>query len=125
MIHSSTHRSAGVIMQVPGFLRKDPTQVPGLPEEEDGRSRGYGVQGCLLGAIVAVLLWFVPLPVAVVVWVLGLKGPFGDYMLMAIPFFISPGRSSWISSIVPRPRARSASRRQVHSKTSSPGMGGK
>ena len=76
-------------MQVPGFLRKDPTQVPGLPEEEDGRSRGYGVQGCLLGAIVAVLLWFVPLPVAVVVWVLGLKGPFGDYMLMAIPFFIA------------------------------------
>jgi hypothetical protein len=76
-------------MQIPGFLREDPTQVPGLPEEEDGRSRGYVVQGCLLGSILAILLWFVPLPVAVVVWVLGLKGPFGDYMLMAMPFFFA------------------------------------
>jgi hypothetical protein len=33
------------------------------------------------------VLWFVPIPVIVVVWLLGLKGPFGDYMLTAIPFF--------------------------------------
>jgi hypothetical protein len=42
-----------------------------------------------LGSILAVVLWVVPIPVIVVVWLLGLKGPFGDYMLSAIPLFLT------------------------------------
>jgi hypothetical protein len=76
-------------MQVPGFLRKDRIHERGLPEEGDDRRSGYAVRGCLLGSILAILFWFVPLPVVGVVWVLGLKDPFSDYMLIAIPFFIA------------------------------------
>ena len=76
-------------MQVPDFLRQDPTQGPAFPEEGDSKSRGYTVRGCLLGSILAILFWFVPIPVAAFVWVLGLKGPIGDYMLMAIPFYMA------------------------------------
>src|ERR1035441_7619017 len=80
---------AAAIMQAPGFLKQDPTQEPTSPQEGDDGSRGYAVRGCLLGSILAILFWFAPIPVALVVWVLRLKGPFGDYMLMAIPFFIT------------------------------------
>jgi hypothetical protein len=29
--------------------------------------------------------WWIPISVGVIVWLFGLKGAFGDYMLMAIP----------------------------------------
>ena len=45
------------------------------------------MRGCLLGLLLAIVLWFAPIPVAVVVWAFGLKGPLVAYMLMAIPFF--------------------------------------
>src|SRR5262249_11863281 len=77
------------VIQTPGFLKKDPTQEPPLADNGEGTGRGYALRGCLLGAILATFLWFVPIPVAVVVWAFGLKGPFVDYMLMATPFFVA------------------------------------
>jgi hypothetical protein len=79
----------GAVNQTPSFLKQDPTQEPPLANSGEGTGRGYTLRGCLLGAILATSLWFVPIPVAVVVWVFGLKGPFVDYMLMATPFFVA------------------------------------
>ena len=33
------------------------------------------------------LLWFFPLPVALIVWLFDLKGLFADYMYFALPVF--------------------------------------
>jgi hypothetical protein len=84
-----TYAPAGSIMQLPAFLKRDLTQEPPFLEDGGGRSRGYAVRGCLIGASLAVLFWFVPIPVAIVVWIFGLSGPFVDHMLMAIPFFVA------------------------------------
>jgi hypothetical protein len=46
----------------------------------------YASEGCLLGCLLAVALWIFPIPVAVIVWLLDLKGLFADYMYMTIPF---------------------------------------
>jgi hypothetical protein len=70
-------------MQLPGFLRRDLTETPELPE--DGATRGYGTRGCIIGFLAALFFWFIPIPVAMIVWVFDLKGPFGDYMLLAMP----------------------------------------
>jgi hypothetical protein len=74
-------------MQLPGFLRRDPSEHAQLPE--DGASRGNAMHGCLIGCFTAFCFWFVPIPVAIIVWVFELKGPFGDYMLMAAPILLS------------------------------------
>ncbi|MFI5456051.1 MAG: hypothetical protein ACHRXM_11435 [Isosphaerales bacterium] len=74
-------------MQLPGFLKRDPTEGPDLPEDRAGS--GYATRGCMIGCLVALFSWFIPIPVATIVWVFDLKGPFGDYMLMAIPFFLA------------------------------------
>jgi hypothetical protein len=76
-------------MQLPGFLKQHPTEDPPFPGARVGERGGYAARGCLIGTILAILCWFVPVPVAAVVRVLGLTGPFGDYMLMAIPYFIA------------------------------------
>ncbi len=47
------------------------------------------MRGCLVGSLAALFIWFVPIPVAIIVWVFDLNGPFGDYMLMAIPFILA------------------------------------
>jgi hypothetical protein len=73
-------------MQLPGFLRKDLTEIRELPE--DGATRSYATRGCIIGCLAALVFWFIPIPVAMIVWVFGLKGPFGDYMLLAIPYFL-------------------------------------
>jgi hypothetical protein len=70
-------------MQLPGFLRRDLTETPELPE--DGATRGSATRGCIIGCLAALFFWFVPIPVATIVWVFDLKGPFGDYMLLALP----------------------------------------
>jgi len=74
-------------MQLPGFLRQDPSEAPELPE--DGATGGYATRGCLIGCLAALFFWFVPIPVAITVWAFDVKGPFGDDMLMAIPFFLA------------------------------------
>ena len=82
------------------------TQEPPLVGEGRGTCRGYAVRGCLLGLFLAVALWFAPIPVAGVVWVLGLKGPFVDYMLMAIPFFVAlPLMGAGIGAVYGRKQA--------------------
>ena len=115
VIHDRDHshvRSAAPavsITQLPGFLKRDLTQEPPFVEDWDGRSRGYTARGCFIGASLAVLFWFVPIPVAIVVWIFGLSGPFVDYMLMAIPFFIAlPVIGAWIGELY----GRSGSRRR-------------
>jgi hypothetical protein len=70
-------------MQLPGFLRRDLTETPELLE--DGSTRGYATRGCIIGCLAALFFWFIPIPVAVIVWLFGFKGPFGDYMLLAMP----------------------------------------
>jgi hypothetical protein len=42
----------------------------------------------MIGCLVALYFWFLPVPMAIIVWVFDLKGPFGDYMLGAMPFFL-------------------------------------
>jgi hypothetical protein len=74
-------------MQLPGFLKRDPTEGPELPA--DGAYGSYATRGCIIGCLVALFSWFIPIPVAVLVWLFDLKGPFGDYMLLAIPFFLA------------------------------------
>jgi hypothetical protein len=74
-------------MQLPGFLKRDPTAGPQFPEDPAGR--GYATRGCIISCIAALFFWFIPIPVATIVWVFDLNGPFGDYMLMAIPFFFA------------------------------------
>ncbi len=74
-------------MQLPGFLRRGPSEGPELPE--DGASFGHATRGFLIGCLAALFFWFMPIPVAMTVWAFDLKGPFGDYMLMAIPFFLT------------------------------------
>ncbi len=58
-------------------------------ELEDTPRKGYAARGSLIGCMAAIFFWWVPIPVVVIVWLFGLKGPFGDYMLMAIPGFLA------------------------------------
>lgn len=56
---------------------------------EDTSRKGFAVRGALLGCLAAIFFWFVPIPVAAVVWLFDLRGPFVDYMLAAIPGFLA------------------------------------
>jgi hypothetical protein len=56
---------------------------------EDTSRKGYAVRGALIGCLLAVFFWFVPVPVAALVWLFDSRGPFGDYMLAAIPGFLA------------------------------------
>jgi hypothetical protein len=47
------------------------------------------MRGCLVGGLAAIVFWFLPIPVAAIVWVFDLEGPFGDHMLRAMPFFLA------------------------------------
>jgi hypothetical protein len=58
-------------------------------EIEDTSRKGYAARGAMIGCLAALLLWSIPVPIGVVVWLFGLKGPFGDYMLAAIPCFLA------------------------------------
>src|SRR5437868_6766162 len=105
---------SGAIMHVPGFLRQDSTQGPAFPEEGESRSHGYAARGCLIGLILSIVFWFVPIPIAAVVWVLGLKGPFGDFMLIAIPFYIAlPLIGAVIGELAGRKRVAWRQRRMI------------
>lgn len=56
-----------------------------------------GISGCLCGCIVALILWLLPLHVAVVVWLFDLKGLFADYMYIALPFhLLLPAATGWL-----------------------------
>ena len=74
-------------MQLPGFLRRELAETPELPE--DGATRGYAARGCIIGCLAALVFWGVPIPVATIVWAFDLKGPFGDYMILAMPFLLT------------------------------------
>jgi len=74
-------------MRLPGFLRRDPSDEPELPD--DRVRNGYVMRGCVVGCLAAIFFWFIPIPVATIVWMFDLKGPFGDYMLRAIPFYLA------------------------------------
>jgi len=73
-------------MRLPGFLKRG--QSEGNPFPDDRVIQGYAARGCLIGLVVALFLWVVPIPVVIVVWLFDLKGPFSDYMIMATPFFV-------------------------------------
>lgn len=45
-------------------------------------------RGAALGCVAAIVLWFFPLPVAFFYWLVGSQRPFGDVMLLALPFFV-------------------------------------
>ncbi len=73
-------------MRLPGFLRSAPTDEPEPTDHRPGRD--YAARGCLIGCIAAQVCWLIPIPVAAVVWLFDLKGPFGDIMLMVLPFLL-------------------------------------
>jgi len=45
-------------------------------------------RGLIIGIVVMIVIWFVPLPVAAVVYLFGITHPFGDVMLFCIPLFL-------------------------------------
>lgn len=51
--------------------------------------RSYAGRGAAIGCGAAVLTWFLPLPVALIVWLFDVEGPFGDVMLMAAPVLLA------------------------------------
>jgi hypothetical protein len=75
------------IMQLPVFLKRDPTE--GLEFLDDRASRGFATRGWIIGCFAALLIWFIPIPVAIVFWLFDIRGPFGDTMLMSIPFLLA------------------------------------
>jgi hypothetical protein len=65
--------------------------------------RTYVTTGFLAGLAVAGVLWVLPIPVALVVWLFGLKGLFADYMYMAIPAYLAlPFLGAVLGSLVNR-----------------------
>ncbi len=60
-----------------------------MSEMEDTSRKGYAARGGWIGCLAGMFFWWIPIPVAVIVWSFGLKGPFGDYMLAAIPCFLA------------------------------------
>lgn len=52
---------------------------------QDEHAKRFSTYGCLFGCLLATLLWFFPLPVALIVWLFDLKGLFADYMYLALP----------------------------------------
>lgn len=75
-------------MLLPNFLRRDSSEGPNLAENWLP-SGSYATRGCVIGCFAAIVFWFVPIPVGALVWMFDLKGPFVDYMLTAIPFFLA------------------------------------
>lgn len=49
----------------------------------------YAKRGFIIGCFAALCFWIVPVPVGVIVWCFDLNGPFGDYMLMTLPFIVT------------------------------------
>ena len=74
-------------MKLPVFLKRDPTESRELPG--DRASGRFATRGWMIGCLAALLIWFIPIPVAIVCWVFGIKGPFGDTMLMSLPFLLA------------------------------------
>jgi hypothetical protein len=79
--------SVTTIMQLPVFLKRDPTQGPEFLG--DKASGGFATRGWIIGCLAALVIWLIPIPVAIVFWVFGIKGPFGDTMLMSVPFLLA------------------------------------
>jgi hypothetical protein len=52
-------------------------------------SKGTATRGACFGCLAAVILWWIPLPVALAVWMFDLNGPFVDYMLMSLPCYLA------------------------------------
>jgi hypothetical protein len=63
----------------------------------------YAVRGFWIGVLVAVLLWFFPIPVALATYMFPTDRPFGDVMLLCAPLFILiPFASAAIGSAIRR-----------------------
>jgi hypothetical protein len=78
-----------------------------MKDANQADSKTFAVAGFRTGCLVAVLVWFVPLPVALVVWLFQLKGLFADYMYMAIPFLVAlPLVGGFIGSFIVRSDGR-------------------
>jgi hypothetical protein len=73
-------------MQLPVFLKRDPTEGPELLD--DRASGGLATRGLIIGCLAAVIMWFIPIPVAIFVWAFNIRRPFGDTMLLSIPFLL-------------------------------------
>lgn len=58
-------------------------------EIENTSRKGYAARGAMIGCCVAAVFWCIHVPIVVIVWLFDLKGPFGDYMLAAIPCFLA------------------------------------
>lgn len=56
---------------------------------EDTSRKGYAKRGALIGCLAAMFFWWIPIPMALIVWLFDLQGPFSDYMLAAIPVFVA------------------------------------
>jgi hypothetical protein len=65
--------------------------------------RNYAMQGLACGGLLMIVTWFFPIPVAVIVWIFDIQGPFGDIMLMSTPFLILlPIIGAGIGTLIPR-----------------------
>jgi hypothetical protein len=74
-------------VQLPVFLKRDATEGPEFPG--DRATGSFATRGWIIGCLAALIIWFIPIPVAIVCWAFGIGGPFGDTMLMSIPFLLT------------------------------------
>jgi hypothetical protein len=60
------------------------------------RPRTFAIPGLFLGCVLSALIWIFPIPVAVLVWTLGVTMPFGDVMILLMPAFFAIPLVTWI-----------------------------
>jgi hypothetical protein len=65
----------------------------------------YGATGFKIGCVFAVVLYFYPVPVALIIWWFDLPGLFADYMYIAMPFLAMIPFLGWIVEAFVRRRA--------------------
>jgi hypothetical protein len=46
----------------------------------------YALHGFMLGGLIVIVTWFLPIPIAIIINILNIRRPFGDIMLISVLF---------------------------------------
>jgi hypothetical protein len=64
--------------------------------------RTCAIHGLVIGVLLMIVTWFFPIPIAILVLLFDIKRPFGDIMLVAMPFILAiPVVGATIGSLIP------------------------